>query len=442
MEKTKNKTPPPRPDDDELRSIMLERLSIAAARGGLEMEEKLKSRFVGLDIPSCSFVFPKGRDHHIYKQKIAEYTKSPPLHSPPPLPPGLVDQCCLKYNPLEQVAIIDELSAFTVRVPEGGMTRKELGIIKFTAQFVLRYGQYFRLALRDRVSTDTEFKFLDKGDSRAHFFSLLFLGYSHLLRAWEYPLVGMDVLVDGFLSALNSFKEKLEGDEELVDKIKTDRHDFVVCDEYFADLENKALELKLKTMARMHHPLNKHDSQGTLRVPPVLVLFRVGIPQGGMMRKELGLMKFTAMFVVRYGNDFWDALWDRVSSTETEFQFLKRNPGNDRGMLLFSQLLLAFGNVVQPWGLCPRESNPPARMEAVLEGFFTAFSAFKKKQEDEEDEVVNKLVTDRRDFVVSETFQYFLDIEESTPLPERLPLRQTGSMFARRHPMVQQPPLL
>ncbi|CAH8265880.1 unnamed protein product [Arabidopsis lyrata] len=376
-----NETPPlPPDDDDDLRRIMLERLSITAARGGLEMEEKLKTIFFGLDIPSCSFVFPKGRDHHLYKQKIAEYTKSPPLHSPPPpLPPGLVAQCDFKSSLTEQVALNHELFAFKVRVPEG-------------AQFVVRYGRYFWWALRDRVSTDTQFKFLDKGGPRYHFFSRICLQFGHLIRAWEDPPASMEALLEGFFTAFNAFKKKLEDDEELVDKVKTDRRDFVVCDEYFVDPENKALELI--PMAMRHPPLNEHHSQGTFRLPPDLILFRVEIPAGGMMRKELVVIKFTALFVVRYGNEFWDAMWDRVS-TDTQFTFLKKNHGNDRGRytLLFSQLLLAYGNVIEPWGLMPRKSNPPARMEAVLEGFFTAFNAFKKKQEDKEDEVVNKVVS-------------------------------------------------
>ncbi|CAL9236828.1 unnamed protein product, partial [Arabidopsis halleri] len=427
-----NETPPTPLDDDDLRRIMLERLSITAARGGLEMEERLKTIFVGLDIPSCSFVFPKGRDHHLYKQKIAEYTKSPPLHPPPPLPPGLVAQCDFKSSLTEQVALNHEHFAFKVRVPQGGMMRKELGIIKFTAQFVVRYGRYFWWALRDRVSTDTQFKFLDKGGPRYHFFSRICLEFGHLIRAWEYPPASMEALLEGFFTAFNAFKKKLEDDEELVDKVETDRRDFVVCDEYFVDLENKALELI--PMAMRHPPLNEHHSQGTFRLPPDLILFRVEIPEGGMMRKELGVIKFTALFVVRYGHEFWDALWDRVS-TDTQFKFLKENPGNERGRYtLLSQLLLAYRNVIQPWGLRPKKSNTPARMKAVLEGFFTAFSAFKKKQEDEEDEVVNKVVTDRRDFVVSEEyFQYFLDMEESTPRPEMLP--RPGSLFARPPPM-------
>ncbi|CAL9236826.1 unnamed protein product [Arabidopsis halleri] len=315
------------------------------------------------------------------------------------------------------------------------MMRKELGIIKFTAQFMVRYGFEFWNALCDRVSTDSQFKFLDKRDPRYHFFSRLVLGYGHLLRAWEDPPAGMEALLEGFFTAFNAFKKKRKDEEEqdkLVDKVETDRRDFVVCDEYFVDLENKALELI--PMAMRHPPLNIHDSQGTFRVPADPILFRVEIPEEGMMRKELGIIKVTALFVVRYGNEFWDALWDRVSTTETEFPFLKRDPRNDRGRysLLFSQLLLAYGNVIKPWGLMPRKSNPPARMEAVLKGFFTAFNAFKKKQEDDEDEVVNKVVTGRRDFVVSEEyFQCFLDMEESTPLPEMLqPRRQTGSLFA------------
>ncbi|KAG7552795.1 F-box-like domain superfamily [Arabidopsis thaliana x Arabidopsis arenosa] len=62
------------------------------------------------------------------------------------------------------------------------------------------------------------------------------------------------------------------------------------------------------------------------------------------MHKELGIIKFTALFVVPYGLDFWDALWDIVS-TATEFKFLKRNPGNDRGSCNVMENLDSLGEV-------------------------------------------------------------------------------------------------
>ncbi|XP_010509682.1 PREDICTED: probable splicing factor 3A subunit 1 [Camelina sativa] len=70
---------PPPPDDVDFKSIMMERLSRMAARGGLAMEETLKKCYAGRGVSSsCSFVYPEDPDHHLFKQKIAEYTKFPP----------------------------------------------------------------------------------------------------------------------------------------------------------------------------------------------------------------------------------------------------------------------------------------------------------------------------------------------------------------------------
>ncbi|XP_010506371.1 PREDICTED: uncharacterized protein LOC104782993 [Camelina sativa] len=425
-------TPPPPPDDVELRSIMMERLSLAVARGGLEMEEKLKNHFVGVNSPYVSFLFPSGPDHSLYKQKIAEYTKSPP-HPPPTLLPPRQGLGGGFRGLTEVVALTFQGIAFTVGIPPG-MTLKELGIMKFVAHFVVRYGDEFQRALR---STDnSQFKFLLKGDKRSELFSGLCCGYGFLIKTWS-P-ARLDALLEGFNTCFTAFKKKLDDDgeeDETVNKVETDRRDFVVCDEYFVDLENKYLPPMESPMAMMGD-IDIHDSHShglIFMVPPNPIFFRVVIPERGMMRKELGIIKFTAMFVMRFGDEFLDALRERVC--EPEFDFMKSNPGNDIGRYkLFSELLLAYGNVIKRWDMRPKTGFQPARMEAVLEGFFTALNAFKKKHEDEEDEVVDTVVTDRRDFVVSqEYFQYFLEVEESTPLPERPTPRprQTGSSASR-----------
>ncbi|KAL1195697.1 putative splicing factor 3A subunit 1 [Cardamine amara subsp. amara] len=344
----------PAPPDDNMKSIMLERLSIG---GGLEMEEKLKTIYGGGGIRPCS----SDPGHQRYNQVLDDLRAS-------------------FSNGFEGSILASRRGAMSLGIPQG-MMRKELDIIKFTVQFVVRYEFSFRKALL----RNTRFKFLDESDKRCSFVRGLHRGYSHLIRHCGIHPSGMGAALQVFFTAL---KAKKHEDDGVLDKVETDSGDFVVvCDEYFAEIENKE------------------------------PAFRVGIPQGGgmMMRKELGILKFTAQFVVRYGKEFWDGLWDRVS-TETEFQFLKRNPANDT---FFSKLVRAYGKVIRLWGLRPRKGNNPARMEALLKGFFSAFHAFKAKQEEERDEVVNKVVTDRRDFVVSdEFFQYFLDIEDHTPLPE------------------------
>ncbi|KAL1189252.1 putative splicing factor 3A subunit 1 [Cardamine amara subsp. amara] len=406
-------------DDDNMRCIMLERLSIATAEGGLEMEEKLKTLFGRSGIRACSFLWSSDPDHQTFKKKVAEYAKSPP----PPIPPAAA-QNDLDLSDFadfaEQFALSSDYStAFRVGIPER-MMRKQLDIILLTAQFVVRYGIQFWDALFDRVSTQPQFKFLDEKDTddvMRNFFYELLSGYGHLITRWEVPLARMEAVLEGFSTAFKDLEKKQE-DDVVVDRIETDRHDFVVSDEYFVDIENEDL---------------------LISAPSPIHAFRVGIPQGGMMHKELAIIKFTALFVVRYGEEFWDALWDSLS-TQTEFQFLKRNPGNDT---LFSQLLLAYKNVISPWEIPPGKRNKPARMEAVLEGFFTAFNAFKGKQVEE---VVDKLVTDRRDFVVgAEYFQCLLDIEERTPLPERLQMESPPPMVHEKPEpkvMTHSPPLL
>lgn len=404
-----NQTPQGPVDDDNMRCIMLERLSIATALGGLEMEKNLKLLYGGCKLRACSFLWSSDPDHQLYKKKVAEYTMNRPSR---PAAHNYRGQGVSLGSFMEEYARCFDPSVFRVRIPQG-MTRKKLDIMKLTAQFVARYELDFRWALWDKVSTETQFKFLDRTsetlfipldrrDTHAIFFSLLVRGYGRLITPWNNPPACMEALLEGFFTRLKAIdKDEEDNEEEVMDKLETDIYDFVVSDEYFVDMEIKDSQpspIDARSRSTRCNPSRLRDPNA----------FRVGIPEGGMMRKELGVIKFTAQFVVRYGNVFWDALWDRVSS-KAEFQFLKRNPGNDT---FFSKLLVGYGCVIQPWVL------PQARMKAVLEGFFTAFDAFKGKQEEERNEVVDKVVTDRRDFVVSnEYFQSFLDIER-TPLPE------------------------
>lgn len=145
---------------------------------------------------------------------------------------------------------------FTSLIPKG-ITRKELGIIKLTAQFGAVYGLYFRDDIEKRVILDPRFEFLKPTDSRYSFFSQLTLGYERVLipsrkkgEALIMPLGKMSGS-PSLETVHQGFWNFVEMVEEGVDMGMVDLHAF----EYFANTEDQELNLPPQYLLMMMYPL-------------------------------------------------------------------------------------------------------------------------------------------------------------------------------------------
>ncbi|KAL1193234.1 putative splicing factor 3A subunit 1 [Cardamine amara subsp. amara] len=138
---------------------------------------------------------------------------------------------------------------FTSSIPEG-ITRKELGIIKLTAQFEAVYGWYFRDDIEKRVIVDPRFKFLGYS-----FFSQLYLGYCRvLIPSRKKP--SLETVLEGFWK----FVEMVE---EGVDMRMIDLHAF----EFFANMEDQELKLPPQYIVMMMCPLVPPFAHLQARIP-------------------------------------------------------------------------------------------------------------------------------------------------------------------------------
>lgn len=136
---------------------------------------------------------------------------------------------------------------FTTLIPEG-ITTKELGIIKLTAQFVAVYGMHFRDPLKKRVVNDPRFGFLTPADSRYCFYSQLCHGYLSVLIPSGKVCMSRGAGAETYFEGFNNLVKNLE---EGMDMIMVDLHTW----EYFANMEDQELILSVGHVSMMMNPV-------------------------------------------------------------------------------------------------------------------------------------------------------------------------------------------
>ncbi|CAA7013535.1 unnamed protein product [Microthlaspi erraticum] len=222
------------------------------------------------------------------------------------------------------------------------LTRKELGIMKLTAQFVARYGQCFRLALMMRVLTSPTFGFMfcpkyqldleDPAAARFQTFGVLVVAYSNILLPCNKFDDSPATLVDAFFLRLRGVEETTTTKEALLDL-----HAFVAGSvDYFAHMQDYNYSTSMAPPERLSVVMNRPTHSTVLvrlswapmhervasRLPyPTWSVLKHAIPPW-ITPEELAITKLTAQFTARYGTCFERALMSRLS-TEPRFDFMR-----------------------------------------------------------------------------------------------------------------------
>lgn len=200
------------------------------------------------------------------------------------------------------------LRSLTFRVPAKGITLKELGVMKLTAQSSVRYGFDFWCGLWKRVYMNPLFQFLNPSDSRSDFYNGFTAAYSRVLKPSK-KLKKFDActatVLEGFFHRLHLFKL-----EEGVETAMIDLHGFVYGVDCFAHMADDNYSAIMDPPERPSMMINQLTQiQRNAPAPHEKCLKRsYNFPYafgGGISLKELGIMKFTALFVARYGMHFF-----------------------------------------------------------------------------------------------------------------------------------------
>ncbi|CAE6175117.1 unnamed protein product [Arabidopsis arenosa] len=112
----------------------------------------------------------------------------------------------------------------------GRITLKQLGVLKFTAMFVARYGLHFCRDLMKKVGGIYEFEFMEPSNSKFALYDEVLDAYSRVIRPCDDACTA-DV-VAGFLRRLELEKLYVDGESNI------DMHAFSSGVEYFADKED------------------------------------------------------------------------------------------------------------------------------------------------------------------------------------------------------------
>ncbi|XP_010511078.1 PREDICTED: probable splicing factor 3A subunit 1 [Camelina sativa] len=116
--------------------------------------------------------------------------------------PQNLQDCCVDDDALEPF-----LFRPSFRFPAKGITLKELGTIMLTAQFVARYGLYFKRGLRKEVVLNPEFEFMEPtSGSRFCFCSQLVEFYSRVLLPWK--RFDADTVLESFFDWVDRFQQE------------------------------------------------------------------------------------------------------------------------------------------------------------------------------------------------------------------------------------------
>uniref|UniRef100_A0A1J3GX63 Putative splicing factor 3A subunit 1 n=1 Tax=Noccaea caerulescens TaxID=107243 RepID=A0A1J3GX63_NOCCA len=239
-------------------------------------------------------------------------------------------------------------------VPQG-ITLKELGIIKITAQFVARYGTgHFWIAFAQEVIDKPLFSFLKTTDNRHRFYYGLVAAYQRVLKPRLVLHEEEGTFIDDFYHCLQMDKLDDGDDDDDDEKLDIDiiLHAFVGGLDFFTHMDvlddPQVTIMPPPQPVSAMHPLRCREPRVADDAGPNLD-FSVKLTL-----KELGIMKLTAQFVARYGLCFRLALMMRELRNPTfgfmfspKDQFNSRDPAAAR-FRIFSKLVVAYSNVLIP----------------------------------------------------------------------------------------------
>ncbi|KAG7550403.1 SWAP/Surp [Arabidopsis thaliana x Arabidopsis arenosa] len=305
--------------------------------------------------------------------QLTEYrphSQDGPQDIQPDAPATQLDLVPLRDPPLEP-----RNRAFTL---PAGITLKELGIIKFTALFVARYGEAFR----QRLVTHPQFEFLKPTDGRfCFFFYRLVHAYSRVLRLSK-KMRKNDFCQE---TVLNTFFHRLQLEklDKGVEMAMIDLHAFVDGVDCFARMEDEEYAANLPPpehlsmlMKQLKHlqpplgsqPLRPHDTASTNTALISL--------------KKIGICMLAAQFVARYGMDLME-----IVVANPQFEFME--PTNSR-FYSFNKLVDAYSGILKP---SRKLKKSDAFAATVVECFFN------RLQLDKLEEGVEMAVIDLHAFV-------------------------------------------
>ncbi|KAG2284725.1 hypothetical protein Bca52824_055945 [Brassica carinata] len=229
-----------------------------------------------------------------------------------------------------------------------GVSLEDVYIMKLTAQFIARYDTHFLRALKEHVAQNPkpQFEFLKPTSSRFNFCRGLVRGYSSVIRPCMESLMrdggGMMPLVLTFSECwtghpdmpqcLQFFFHRLQLEKlEAGDKMAMiDLHAFVSGVDLFAERDNHAFGYYYDD-----------DTKPELIYAPL----SYEILEKQLTLKELGIIKVTAMFVARYGENFRRDLMETVFMNPL-FEFLR--PTDCKCSSFFTSLLRVYSTVIMP----------------------------------------------------------------------------------------------
>lgn len=344
--------------DPEVRFIM-EGTARLVAKHGVWME----SRFLEDNVNNKLYNFLRIPNHPylaFYRNKIVEYRNA---HQKQCIKPP----CSTNY--VAQPPVVE------IKCPEG-MNPNDFGVIKLTAQFVVRYGRHFWPDLVNSVTMNPkpQFGFINASDCRFNVLLELVDAYAKLLMPyWKRPAskrnqhACTETFLQGFFNILQGKKHDEEEGVE-IERDVVDVHDFAGCLDYFACSDDGKWKSPGRISAQMlsdgmlDAPPTDDGAQGQpnplFTYPPIPRDYPFTYPKG-ITRRQLGIIKVTAQFYVRYGYTFLMALIRRVAIIEnSQFEFIM----SEDKYSFFYRLVTVYSNVLMPSCTCPER--------AVLKGFF------------------------------------------------------------------------
>ncbi|XP_013608515.1 PREDICTED: uncharacterized protein LOC106315326 [Brassica oleracea var. oleracea] len=271
--------------DPEVRFIM-EGIARLVAKHGLWME----SRFLEDNVNNKLYNFLRIPNHPylaFYRNKIVEYRNA---HQKQCIKPP----CSTNY--VAQPPVVE------IKCPEG-MKPNDFGVIKLTAHFVVRYGRHFWPDLRPASKPN-----------------------QHACK---------ETFLEGVFNILQGKKHDEEEGVE-IERDVVDVHDFSGCLDYFACSDDGkwkspgCISAQMLSDGMLDAPPTDDDAQGQpnplFTDPPIPRDYPFTYPKG-ITRRQLGIIKVTAQFYVRYGYAFWMALKRRLaiidnSQLNAQFKFI------------------------------------------------------------------------------------------------------------------------
>ncbi|CAH8312470.1 unnamed protein product [Eruca vesicaria subsp. sativa] len=355
--------------DPEVRFIM-EGTARLVAKHGLWLE----SRFLKYNTDNKLYKFLRSPDHHyhtFYRNKIVEYRNAQRKKVIKP------------FGPTNNVA---QPPTLKIKCPEG-MSPKDFGVIKLTAQFVVRYGRYFWSDLLKSVTMNPnpQLSFINASDYRFNVLLDLVDAYGKILTPyWKRPPskpkqhACKESFLQGFFNILQGKKQdEEEGVEIEIERAVFDLHDLSGCLDYFACSDDGKWKLPGRISAKMlsdgmlDSPPTNDDAQGqpvplfTDPDPLIPREYPFTYPKG-ITRRQLGIIKVTAQFYVRYGYAFWMALIRRVAIIENShlnslFEFTM----SEGRYSFFYRLVAAYSKVLMPSCTCPERAVLKGKIRRV-----------------------------------------------------------------------------